>query len=193
MTRHWKITEKVIAIFFIIWGAVLLSFEIHGWYQIFQFTHISWQDFSSTKFLKNYHLDFLLLSLTLFSGIMLFIEKRAGWILSASISLFTPFNYLIYLYFNSDVERSFYIAYFCIAVVFWTIFILLISKPIRMNYYSNKFAWKYLAIIFIIFLTDKFVFHNDYESDRKFRITEKQILKEFDSLSKPIDFQDTIK
>ena len=193
MTQLWKITEKVISIFLIIWGAILLSFEIHGWYQIIQFTQISWHEFSASKFIKNYHLDFLLLSLTLFSGVMLLFEKKAGWILSVSISLFTPFNYLIYLYFNSDVGRSFYIAYFGIAVLFWAIFILLISKPIRSNYYSNKFDWKYLSIIFIIFLTDMFVFHQDYESDRKYRSTEKQLLKEFDSLSKPTDFIDTIK
>src|SRR5579862_3099386 len=154
MTQHWKITEKVIAIFLIIWGAVFLSFEIYGWYQIFQFTHISWHDFSPSKFLKNYHLDFLLSKLTLLSGIMLLIKKKAGWLFSVSISLFTPFNYLIYLYFNSDVDKIFYIVYFGIAVLFWTIFFLLIGKPIRLKYYPDRFVWEYLAIIFVIFLTD---------------------------------------
>ncbi len=60
MSQLWKITEKVIAIFLIIWGAGLLMFEIYGWYQTFQFIHVSWHDFSPTKFLRNYHLDFLL-------------------------------------------------------------------------------------------------------------------------------------
>ena len=193
MTQPWKITEKVIAIFFIIWGAGLLSHEIYVWHQIFQLTPFSWHEFSLTKFLINYQLDLLLLLLTLFSGIMLLIRTKTGWIFSLSISLFTPFNYLIYLYFNSDVGRSVYIVLLGIAILFLTIFILLLSTPIRSSYPSKKFAWKYVAIIFIVLLTDQFLFHQDYKSNRKYRITQKKILNEFDSLNKTIYPPDTIK
>lgn len=120
-------------------------------------------------------------------------RKKIGWIFSVSISFFTPFNYLIYLYFNSDVEKSFYYLYFGIAVLFWTIFILLIRKPIKSNYFYNNFAFRYVAIIFIIFLTDKFVFHEDYEKSKKHRITQKKMLDEMDSLSKPTYSFDTTK
>jgi hypothetical protein len=71
-----NMTLKIIATFFIFCGAAFLAFGIYRWVEIFHTIHISSDDFSLLKILKNYHSFFLTHLLALISGIMLLFGKK---------------------------------------------------------------------------------------------------------------------
>ncbi len=50
-----------------------------------------------------------------------------------------------------------------------------------------------MIIIFVILLTDKLLFHEDYDQHKKDRIIQKKMLEEIDSFSKPTYSFDTVK
>jgi hypothetical protein len=193
MSKPWRITEKVIAIFLIIWGAGFLCVEIYGMWEILQWNQMGWRDISWSKFINNYQLEILLDLLIIFSGIMLLIRKRVGWICAVSVTLFTPFDSLIQLYLVHIFERDIVYLLLVLFIIFWTIFILLISKPIRLNYFSGKVAWKSVAIIFIVLLTDRFMFHMDNEMARKYKVESKKMSDELDSATEHFEYIDSTK
>ncbi|HVX27223.1 MAG TPA: hypothetical protein VHB70_12820 [Parafilimonas sp.] len=158
MTRPRNIIQKIIAIFFIIWGVGILSCEVYNWYITFQIIHVSWDNFSLLTFLKNQHVYFLAPLLTFISGVLLLLRNRLGWIIGVCISLFIPFGFFIYPAFNIQINKTDTASIYIIlitCILFLIIFILLISKPIRLNYFPNKMTWSSIAIIFVLLMADE--------------------------------------
>ncbi len=193
MTQPGNTIQKIIAIFFIIWGVGVLSYEIFAWYKVFQIIHISRNSFSILSFIKNYHPSFLAPLLTLVSGVMLLLINRIGWILGVCVSIFIPFGFLAYPSFYSRMDTTSFYIIFSMCVLFLTVFILLISKPIRLTYFPNKVAWSSIIIIFILLMTDKILVERNNIIDENRTLTEIRKQYELDSIRKSRQMSDSTK
>jgi hypothetical protein len=80
MTRNWKIIEKVIGIFLIAFGSLVLVIAIWSIKQVFDIAFENF-DISIPKVIKNYHYQILLPLMTIFSGLTLILKKKIGWLM----------------------------------------------------------------------------------------------------------------
>ncbi len=143
------------------------------------------------EFLKNYHADLLVLLFAFLSGIMLLLENRIGWIIAVCISMFIPFSFLINQYFNSDIAKAPYYMFFGICGLFLTIFGLLISKPIRLNYFPNRITWISIAVIFILLVADKIAVEHSNGLNTNQSLIEIRKQYELDSVRKHMQMPDS--
>ena len=152
MTRNWKITEKTISILILLWGVFSLILNIWSINLLTQY--FTWKEISIFKLFWNYHFQILISLLTIFAGIMLFLNKKEGWLLSLVI-LAIKFISSITIPFIIDVEAEtktiiFYLLFGLIPLIFLTMLGILLTKQIRNKYNPTKKTWLIMGSLFAI-------------------------------------------
>jgi hypothetical protein len=163
MTRNWKITEKSIGVFQIIWGSLTLGLTIWSTKLLFDigFEHLdySWEDISISKVIKNYHYQILLPLLTIFAGVLLILNKRIGWLTGVLTSALYGISMISspWTIENKEMENETLIYIFAglVSLIFIAITGLLLTKQIRIKYNPTKKTWLIIGLLFILLLLDK--------------------------------------
>lgn len=142
MTKPFNIAEKTIAVFLIIWGIFNLGILIFYFYYLWQLgaknSLISWESISLLKIFKNYHLLFFLPLVSLSAGILLALNKKAGWIAALITFLSEGIQYLIpvykyYFLVKGHTNLQLY-GNGIISIFFLALFFILLLKPFRVKY-----------------------------------------------------------
>ncbi len=163
MTRSWIITEKTISVLQIIWGGLMLSLTIWSAKLLIDFgvehLELTWENISLPKILKNYHFRLLLSLLTIFGGLTLMINKRIGWILSVVTSLLYGITTIL-AFQKVKMDTSFKLDIYdllagLIAILFFTIFGLLLTRQFRNKYKPTNKTWWIIVGLVILLLVDR--------------------------------------
>lgn len=162
MTRNWKIIEKVIGIFQIVWGTLVLVIIISSFKQFFDISFERfdnyWEYISIPKVVKNYHYLILLPLMTIFAGLTLILKKKIGWLMGIVTSATYGIS-IVLLPWTIDKEIGnitlIYVFTGLISLVFITIFGLLMTKQIREKYNPTKKNWVIMSILFALLILDR--------------------------------------
>jgi len=165
MTKNWKIAEKVIGGFQIIWGICILILSIWSVKILLdsQLIHLgyNWKDLSAIKIIRDYHYQFLLPLLTIFSGLALLFAKKSGWLLGIVTSALSGISMILVLtkIEARDLENEIllYTATGLLVLIFTIMLGLLLSKPIRSKYNPSKKTWLIVGVLFTLMLLDWFL------------------------------------
>ncbi|KAB5483112.1 MULTISPECIES: hypothetical protein [Flagellimonas] len=165
MNKNWKLFEKVISGFQIIFGITTISFLLWSLNLtitiIFENSDYTWNDVSFYKLFKNHYFFTFLGILSISSGILLLKNKKIGWILSVSTWLLYGFGTLINIFKKNDeneyifASNSDFIILGIIIVTFLILALCLTLKPFRTKYKPNLKSWFKIGIITLILITAK--------------------------------------
>jgi hypothetical protein len=111
--------------------------------------------------LKN-HLTIILSLLCLFGSCFLLFKDRTGWALCVITSLIYGINLFLSSRSKAGNDKlpmaEYYKSYGIAALVFLTMFVLLILKPIRSRYSPTIRTWIIIAAAILLFIIDSLVF-----------------------------------
>jgi len=168
MTRNIRYSEKAIGIFQVAWGALTLFVAIYG-LKIFcemgvTYFQLRLEEVSFWKILKTYHYEFLIAILSLISGVLFILNKKAGWQLAIITSIVTAINSainLIYFYDRPDKlflnKTTTILLGATIILVFFLISFILLSKPFRIKYSPTGKIWWAIIVIAGLLLVDSLI------------------------------------
>jgi len=163
MTKNWLITEKIIAIFEIILGGVIIYFlyvSISNLINILlNAEHNKWDNISIAYLFNTYHFGFLVGLLNVFAGIFLLFNKRIGWIASLAATSVLVSSILITVISSTSINgfRVYVIVSLIICIVI-TAFSLLLFKSFREKYGPVKPALITAILINALFIADNLFF-----------------------------------
>jgi hypothetical protein len=165
MNKRWLITEKVIAIFLILWGIFILA---EDFYSIFNNYHYALryldannEKISYLKFSLKYNL-MLLDVIPIIGGILLMATKKIGWLLSFLSVVLNSFLYLIP---SDKIQKDAFkhiqviLILVCISIFFLTLTIVLASKPFRNRYKPTSGTWFIILISVSFVVIDKLLLY----------------------------------
>lgn len=161
--------EKLIALFLITYGIVILFGDVYHFYVIIPRMNERNYSLSPSKIFYNYHFDLIISILAIFAGIQIFRQKKigyvAGWIFSFAIWV-TNF---IYLYQNEDVDKSLFLWYLIISFLLIVVWIFFSIKLTKEKFFESRTTFALPFSIVILLITDHITFHSDYEKEKQTR------------------------
>jgi len=102
--------------------------------------------------------------LALSGGVLLFFQKKAGWILSSSVLLsffiLYGFNFIFLSELNENVEASYIMSFAVIFLIILSSGILLVTKPFTSKYAANNYSFLIIVVIVSYFLVDRIISYN---------------------------------
>jgi hypothetical protein len=166
--RNITYSEKVIGGFQIVWGAFTLFVAIYGLKIFYDFGvtyfHLTLEKISIWKILKTYHFEFLLAILSLVSGFLLILNKKAGWQLAIITSFVTAMigavNLVDFFYRPDKIKfnkTTTILLDVTLITVFFLVSYILLLKPFRIKYNPTKVTWWAIIIIAGLLLVDKII------------------------------------
>tara|TARA_R100001369_G_scaffold73411_3_gene101962 strand:- start:97 stop:606 length:510 start_codon:yes stop_codon:yes gene_type:complete len=165
MNKNWKLFEKVISVFQIIFGIAIISLVLWSVNTtitiIFEHSDYTWRDVSFYKLVKNNHFYILSSLLCISSGILLLKNKKIGWVLSVTTWLVYGLGTLLNTLKKNDKNESVIqsnsdsIIVGIFVVSFLTIAMCLTFKPFRTKYEPNLYSWLIIGLITLIFIAEK--------------------------------------
>jgi hypothetical protein len=159
MTKNWLITEKVIAIFEIALGSVILYFSylsVNNLINIFSQSSGK-DDISFFSLVMHFHFGFLIGLIGIISGTLLLLAKRSGWVVSLINSTILITELLITTFFDKFSQPGTgYKVTSVLICVFISIFCLLLFKPFKEKYGAARVALLLAILANIIFIVDNF-------------------------------------
>ena len=169
MIRNCKYLEKGIGALQIIYGALLLFVLFYGFIILYDTPvsslRYSWKDLSILKLIKKYHSEFILGALTMISGGLLLLNRKAGWmgtIITSFITAVLGIKSIFYLFYKTaspEFNRIGLLFYSSlISFLFFLIFCVLLSKPFKIKYQPTKKNWWVIIIVAGLLLVDKIIF-----------------------------------
>ncbi len=169
MTRNFKYSEKIIATFPLLYGAVIIFVLFYGMVDTYDFAlsylHLTWKKLSILNIIKLYHSEFLFGFLSAIAGFLLLRSKKIGWMLSIIASFSTVISVVKNIYYmnyniaNNGFNKSSAIIMSCILLALF-IFIswILITKPFQIKYQPTKVNWWFIMFMVGTLVVDKIVF-----------------------------------
>ncbi len=140
MNRNFVIIEKIIATILVLYGSMFLYstlFMVSTLTRIAQEQNIEKVDFLFLRISRGYSLSILGSSLTILGGVLLFFNKRLGWILSLLASLLLGVQLLIAIVeaYSLNNENAILIsARIFMTTLFLSFTFCLLLRPYRIKY-----------------------------------------------------------
>jgi hypothetical protein len=162
MTERFKIAEKLIAAFLIIWG-LFLAYSV-GYYLFYIFkspysTLNLYYRFSWAKTIKNFHIAVLLLLACIIGGVLLIINKKPAWAIAVICLLLNAILFFIPQYKTDKIfgphTNTFWLNEGLLLIIWVASLYTLLLKPLRVKYGVNNRTYIIVGVITLLFVADK--------------------------------------
>jgi len=147
MSKKFLMLEKTVSVFTIIIGFLFLTL-------IIALPGVS-------LFSVELHNLKIISILAISGGVLLFFQKKAGWILSSSVLLsifiYYGINFLLFPYLNQNIEALYLIYFAIIFLIILSSGILLLTRPFTTKYTANLSSFLIIAVIISYFIADRII------------------------------------
>jgi hypothetical protein len=153
--KGWFYTEKIVAVLLILSGLLGL-FAIGAKYSDFlELKKSQWMPIyvNSWTFLKSNHFGIIISSLFIFSGIMLLMSKKVGWITAITLGIGYIYQFLKTLFelSNDGTSANTYVnIYYLIQLI---LLAALLQKPFRNKYLVTFKTWLIVILLLTFFIS----------------------------------------
>lgn len=153
--NYWLLIEKIIGCILLLWSMFALYSILSVVTDMFRYGYIAAGNASIGSLIKTNHLIVIISLLCLFGSWMLLFRHKAGWIFCVISSLV----YCVNLFMSSRSKTTeHYKSYSIASILFFIIFILLLSKPIRIKYQPTVKTWVLISVTIVLCILDKIIF-----------------------------------
>lgn len=162
MTERFKIAEKLIAAFLIIWGLFLLYSVGYYLFYIFKSPYSTinlYYRFSWAKTIKNFHIAVLLLLACMMGGVLLIMDKKPAWPIAVTVLLLNTILFFIPQYKTDKIfgphTTTFWLNEGMLLIIWLASLYTLFIKPFRIKYGVNSKTYIIVAAVTLLFVADK--------------------------------------
>jgi hypothetical protein len=160
--KKWGVAEKIIGFILLLWSMYVLYTVISVMAAKFSSGYATSNKTAFTSTVIRDHFIIIVGILCLFGSCLLLYKDKTGWLLCVVTSLMYGINLFISSRSNAlDNTLPFakwYKSYGVVALLFFIIFFLLLSKQIRQKYQPTSRTWLWMAGLILVMVIDKLIF-----------------------------------
>ena len=166
MKIKWRIIEKTIGVTQILWGLGILLFAFWGLTQLWEVfgrnSEFPSEKISLAKVFVKSHFSIVISVLSIFGGIALLWEKKAGWVASIIVNLTFFVSYFISLFYQkspgasiAEMDTNTLFLTSLLNLIFISICGLLMAGYFRKKYNPDSKTWLFLILLTVVLAADR--------------------------------------